>query len=143
MNAAFLPSAVSEKPPPIHASRAKCRVTADVAGFSVNRYDHVRWADEKTMPAAVQSIKLGSSSNARVTGFTVGTPGATVAMTLFSKKKYALAIAVTKASWVPSGDHRGFESGPSCATATLTAPVAGWTTEMSAVPLSAGSLVAR
>ena len=43
----------------------------------------------------------------------------------------------------PSGDHCGFESGPGCVTTGSRAAVATVTTEMSAEPPSAGSLVTR
>ena len=44
---------------------------------------------------------------------------------------------------VPSGDHRGLLSGPLCVTSGLRSPLATFTTEMSALPPSAGSLESR
>ena len=52
-------------------------------------------------------------------------------------------MAVTNAICAPSGDQWGFESGPSCATTTMDLLESMETTEMSAVPPSAGSLVVR
>ena len=103
----------------------------------------MRCDDENWMPASVQRIRLGFSSNASVTLRAVVDPKAIVAMTLFWKKYDGFAIAVSNASCEPSGDHCGLVSGPSCATTTCVSPVAGITTEMSALPPSAASLVAR
>lgn len=79
------PSRVSEKPAPIHSSRGACRVTPRVAGSSENRYAHVRCDAEKKIPAVVHATRFGFSSNASVRLVTTGTPGVTVAMTLFWK----------------------------------------------------------
>ena len=65
------------------------------------------------------------------------------AMTEFWKKKNGLAIDDTKAMRVPSGDQRGFESGPFCVISVRRVPLATSTIEMSALPLSAGSLETR
>ncbi len=66
MNATVLPSAVSEKPLPIHSSRTGVRSIFRVAGSSVNRYDQVRCDAAKKMPAGVHATRSGSSSNASV-----------------------------------------------------------------------------
>ena len=47
------------------------------------------------------------------------------------------------ATWEPSGDHCGFESGPACVTMACRAAVATVTTEMSAEPPSPASLLMR
>ena len=57
-----------------------------------------------------------------------------MAMRLFVKKNHGFFIALWNAICLPSGDHFGFESGPSCATSGRTEPSETLTTEMSAVP---------
>ena len=61
-------------------------VIGRVAGFSVNRYDHVRCDDENTMPAGVQSTGWDLRRTHRSGLARPARPGDTVAMTLFWKK---------------------------------------------------------
>src|SRR4029078_6192543 len=76
---------------------------------------------------------------------TAGVPPAagTVAMKRFVNMYDALALDVSNAGRVASGDHTGCESGPFCVTTSRTAPVATVTMAMSAVPPLAGSLLMR
>ncbi len=66
------------------------------------------------MPADVQRTIDGSSSKS-ADRLTIGPPAAgIVAMRRFVKKNLGLAIEVSNAMRVPSGDHCGLLSGPSC-----------------------------
>jgi hypothetical protein len=130
------PSAVKEADCRMNASGEDTRVTVRACGSTRNRCDAVFCAAVMYRPFGVHATRVASSSSVSVSEVTRPPSASTTATRPFAWKYFVTPIAEPNARRRPSGDQRGFESGPGCDTTLRTASDARSSTWMSAVPPS-------